>query len=109
MARPVPNVLMKTTLDNHYELEVVEAEQFFSVYYEDKPINLRRKFFDQIKYPKIGFANSAHAFNLVDKLNEQFKTDQFNVRVTTVSEVVHRTPGQEFGRLAKSIKKSKKN
>jgi hypothetical protein len=55
-----------------------------------KPINLKTSSIvaQQVgpKYKKVSFSNSGHAFNLAEKLNKMFSTDQFAVYKLTTGE-----------------------
>lgn len=87
MSRPKPTVILEFTDRKTYNSEqVLEAEQnkIFAVFYQGKPINLRNinTLNDNIgpKYKRTTFVgNSGHAFNLAEKLNLLFKTDEFKV------------------------------
>jgi len=66
-----------------------ESQGLFVVLYQRLPFQLRTKANIEVAYPswkylRVGFANSAHAFNLAKKLNEMFNTTDF-----TVSEMTH--------------------
>ena len=84
MSRPKPNVLLAHTNNHTYKIEeVLEAECIYAVFYKGKPINLRltNSLIDYPgpKYKKSSFQNSGHAFNLAERLNKLFKTDEFKV------------------------------
>lgn len=83
MARPKPNIILDSVDKNYNSEQILEAGAIFAVYYENKPINLRTLNtlvnYPGPKYKKVSFSNSGHAFNLADRLNDKFNTDQFTV------------------------------
>lgn len=93
MSRPKPKILLETTSKKTYKTEqVLEAEAIWAVFYQGKPINLKTNSLvgQQLgpKYKKVSFSNSGHAFNLAEKLNKLFATDQFKVyKLTTGQEI----------------------
>ena len=91
MSRPKPNILLEVTNKKTFKSEqVLEAEAIWAVFFEGKPINLKTSSIvaQQIgpKYKKVSFSNSGHAFNLAEKLNKMFSTDQFAVYKLTTGE-----------------------
>lgn len=84
MSRPKPNILLTYTNPRNYKSdEVLSADAIYAVFYKDKPINLRTLnsliSYPGPKYKKVSFSNPGHAFNLADKLNKLFKTEDFSV------------------------------
>ena len=83
MSRPKPTILIEKVNNKTYKAEqVVAADAIYAVYYQDKPINLRtmNQYVDSgSKYKKVSFSNPGHAFNLAERLNKEFKTDEFSV------------------------------
>ncbi len=83
MARPKPNIILDSVDKNYNSEQILEAGAIFAVYYENRPINLRTLNtlvnYPGPKYKKVSFSNSGHAFNLADRLNKKFNTDQFTV------------------------------
>jgi hypothetical protein len=84
MARPKPNILLENVNSKTYKAEqVLEAEAIYAVFYKGKPVNLRTLShlisYPGPKYKKISFSNKGHAFNLMEKLNKLFKTEDFKV------------------------------
>ncbi len=84
MARPKPNILLDHTDKKTYKSQqILEAAAVFAVFYQGKAINLRTLnslvSYPGPKYKKVSFANKGSAFNLAEKLNELFKTEEFEV------------------------------
>ena len=84
MSRPKPSVVLDYTDPRTYKAEqVLKADAIYAVFYKAQPINLRslNVLLDDPgpKYKKVSFSNRGHAFNLAEKLNKLFKTDQFEV------------------------------
>jgi hypothetical protein len=83
MARPKPTVLLEHTDQKFRSEQVLEADAIYAVFYQGQPINL--KSFNSLvdypgaKYKKTSFSNSGHAFNLAERLNTKFKTEDFTV------------------------------
>ena len=84
MSRPKPTVLLEYTNSATYKCEqVLDAEAIWAVFYKGKPFNLKSSNaitnYPGPKYKKTSFSNPVHAFNLAKKLNEMFKSDEFDV------------------------------
>jgi hypothetical protein len=84
MARPKPNILLENLDKKTYKAEqILEADAVYAVFYQGKAINLRSLnklvSYPGPKYKKVSFANKGSAFNLADKLNAMFQTDEFEV------------------------------
>lgn len=84
MARPKPTVLLESVNPKNYKAEqILEAEAIYAVFYQGKPINLRTLnhliSYPGPKYRKVSFSNSGSAFNLSEKLNKMFNTEDFSV------------------------------
>ena len=94
MARPKPNIVMELSDKNYNTEQILEADAIYAVFYEGQPINLRTLNtlvnYPGPKYKKVSFSNSGHAFNLADRLNKKFQTDQFTVVRLTQGETVDR-------------------
>ena len=93
MSRPKPNVILEITNKKNYKTDqVLEAEAIWAVFYKDKPINLKTSSMvaQQLgpKYKKVSFSNSGHAFNLAEKLNKLFNTNDFSVYKLTTGEKI---------------------
>mgnify|MGYP003346144877 CR=1 FL=1 len=91
MSRPKPTVILEYTNKKNYKVDqILDAEAIWAVFYKDKPINLKTSSIvaQQIgpKYKKVSFSNSGHAFNLAEKLNKQFNTQDFSVYKLTTGE-----------------------
>jgi hypothetical protein len=73
---------------------ILEADAIYAVFYQNKPINIRtlNKLvnYPGPKYKKVSFSNSGHAFNLRDRLNKKFNTDEFSVVKLTHGETITR-------------------
>jgi hypothetical protein len=94
MSRPKPKVLLEAINKQNYKSEqVLSAEAIYSVFYQDRPINLRTLnilvSYPGPKYKKVSFSNSGHAFNLAERLNKIFNTDEFKVVKLTQGEYIN--------------------
>ena len=88
MSRPKPTILLEAVNKNTYKAEqVLDAEAIYSVFFQGKPINLRTLnvlvSYPGPKYKKVSFSNPGHAFNLAERLNKIFSTDEFKVIMLT--------------------------
>lgn len=93
MSRPKPEVLLEAVNKRTYKAEqVLQAEAIYSVFYCGSPINLRTLntlvSYPGPKYKKVSFSNPGHAFNLAERLNKIFSTDDFVVVKLTQGEVI---------------------
>jgi hypothetical protein len=93
MSRPKPRVLLEVTSKKTYKTEqVLEADAIWAVFYQSKPINLKTSSLvaQQLgpKYKKVSFSNSGHAFNLAEKLNKMFNTQDFAVHKLVTGELI---------------------
>lgn len=84
MARPKPTILLENVNPKTYKAEqILDADGIYAVFYKGKPINIRT--LNQLisypgpKYKKSSFSSPAHAFNLAERLNKMFKTEDFQV------------------------------
>ena len=83
MSRPKPKVLRAIyDAKARKNVEILEAPRFYVITYDDQPFNLRVAY-DAApglhKYPRMSFANAAHARLLVTKLNRLFNTNLFRL------------------------------
>ena len=93
MSRPKPNVLLEYVDNKTYRCEqVLEAEAIWAVFHQDKPFNLKSSNaltnYPGPKYKKTSFSNPGHAFNLAEKLNKMFNTQEFSVVQLTEGKLV---------------------
>lgn len=93
MARPKPELLLESVNKKNYRSEqVLKSEAIYAVFYQGSPINLRSLntliSYPGPKYKKTSFPNVGSAFNLADRLNKLFHTDDFEVVKLTDGEVV---------------------
>ena len=84
MSRPKPKVIFEHHDTTNYKTEqVLAAASVYSVFFQGAPINLRTQHsylnYPGPKYKKTSFSNPGHAFNLAERLNKQFNTDEFCV------------------------------
>ena len=93
MSRPKPEILLESINKHTYKTEqILSADAIYSVFYKGKPINLRVAntlvSYPGPKYKKVSFSNSGHAFNLAERLNKKFNTDEFKVVMLTEGTVI---------------------
>ena len=84
MSRPKPTVILEHINNKTYRCEqVLAAEAIWAVFYQGKPFNLKSSNaltnYPGPKYKKTSFSNPGHAFNLAEKLNSIFNSDEFTV------------------------------
>ena len=84
MSRPKPKVILEHHDTTNYKTEqVLAAASVYSVFFQGAPINLRTQHsylnYPGPKYKETSFSNPGHAFNLAERLNKQFNTDEFCV------------------------------
>jgi hypothetical protein len=97
VSRPKPTILLEITNKKTYKTDqVLESDAVWSVFYQNKPINLKTSSVVAQdvgpKYKKVSFANSGHAFNLAEKLNKLFSTTEFTVFKLTTGEKITNEP-----------------
>ena len=93
MSRPKHEILLESINKQTYKAEqILSADAIYSVFYKNKPINLRvlNKLvsYPGPKYKKVSFSNSGHAFNLAERMNKLFDTEDFQVIKLTSGEVI---------------------
>ena len=92
MARPKPTIILDSVDKSYNSEQILDAVAIYAVYYENKPINLRTMNtlvnYPGPKYKKVSFSNSGHAFNLAERLNKMFDTEDFSVVKLTEGEPI---------------------
>ena len=93
MSRPKPTIILEALNKHTYKAEqILNAEAIYSVFYQGSPINLRilntLVSYPGPKYKKVSFSNPGHAFNLAERLNKKFNTNDFSVVRLTQGEPV---------------------
>jgi len=93
MARPKPTILLESVDKKTYKSQqVLVATGVYAVFHNGNPINLRTLnslvSYPGPKYKKVSFANPGSAFNLAEKLNKLFHTDEFEVFKLTGGEKI---------------------
>jgi hypothetical protein len=92
MARPKPKVIAEYTDKQFRSEQVLEAHAIYAVFYQSRPFNLKSFSslvdYASVKYKKTSFSNPGHAFNLAERLNKKFKTDDFEVVRLTNGQVI---------------------
>lgn len=94
MSRPKPTILCEFVDRKTFKSEqVLDAEAIWAVFYQGKPFNLKSQNkvtnYPGPKYKKTSFSNPGHAHNLAKKLNNLFKTEDFEVYKLTHGEKVN--------------------
>lgn len=93
MSRPKPQILLEAVNKHTYKAEqVLVADAIYSVFFQQKPINLRTLntlvSYPGPKYKKVSFSNPGHAFNLAERLNKIFQCSDFQVIKLSQGEIV---------------------
>jgi hypothetical protein len=106
MARPKPQVLLEHTDKNFRIEQVLDADAIYAVFHKEAPINLKsyNGLVDSpgAKYKKTSFSNPGHAFNLCERLNTKFKTEDFKVVKLVNGERIQEDPdGRDYGMAPK--------
>lgn len=97
MSRPQPTILLEHISEALKATQVCEADAVYSVCYQGRPIMVRTINNIEVGYPgpkylKTNFPSSGHAFNLADRLNEMFSTDEFTVMRMIPQRVIREMP-----------------
>ena len=84
MSRPKPEVILEYTNKDTYKCDqILKVEGIWAVFYNGQPINLKTSNllvnYPGPKYKRVVFGNPGHAHNLAKKLNQQFRTNKFEV------------------------------
>jgi hypothetical protein len=93
MSRPKPQILLEAVNKHTYKAEqVLVADAIYSVFFQQKPINLRTLntlvSYPGPKYKKVSFSNPGHAFNLAERLNKIFQCSDFQVIKLSQGEII---------------------
>ena len=93
MSRPKPTIILEHIDKVTYKCEqVLKADAIWAVFYQGKPFNLKTSNaitnYPGPKYKKVSFSNPGHAHNLAKKLNDTFKTTEFEVYQLTEGTLV---------------------
>lgn len=96
MSRPKPKVLLEYANKETYKIEqILESEAIWAVFYQGRPFNLKSgsivASYPGPKYKKVSFSNPGHAYNLAKKLNNLFKTKDFEVYKLTDGEKINQS------------------
>jgi len=94
MSRPKPTIILENVDKTTYKSEqVLRADAIWAVFYQGVPFNLKSSNvvtnYPGPKYKKVSFSNPGHAHNLAKKLNDLFKSKDFEVYKLTDGELVH--------------------
>ena len=82
MSRPKPTILLESVNKQTFKAEqVLNADAIYSVFF---------------KYKKVSFSNPGHAFNLAQRLNKIFQSDDFTVVRLTQGDVVTEDEIKQF-------------
>jgi len=84
MARPQPQILLEEIDPAGRAIQVCAADNVYAVYYQGRPVTIRTHQNIEISYPgpkysKSTYTNPGHAFNLAQRLNQRFATEDFKV------------------------------
>lgn len=83
MSRPKPKTVLRHVDSDRVETNVSYADAMWVVCYKGDPICVRRgpenNAYPGYKYLKAAWPHPGHAFNMADRLNELFKSQDFTV------------------------------
>jgi len=93
MSRPKPTIILEEVDEDSRAYWVCEADAIYAVCYQGRPILVKTKANIDVNYPgpkyvKTSFPSAGHAFNLADRLNEKFETNEFTVSIMTVGRTI---------------------
>lgn len=93
MSRPRPTVILEHIDEHDRGYWVCEADAVYAVCYRGNPIKVKTQANVYVNYPgpkyaKTSFPSAAHAFNLAERLNARFKTQDFSVVIMTVGRTI---------------------
>ena len=93
MSRPKPTVILEDIDASGRAYWVCEADAIYAVCYRGDPIKIKTQANVYVNYPgpkyvKTSFPSAGHAFNLADRLNARFNTDEFTVSIMTVGRTI---------------------
>jgi len=83
MSRPKPHVIVRHIDDERIETRVHQADSIWVVCYKEWPISISKgpegNAYPGYKYIRSSWPHPGHAFNMADRLNELFQTQDFTV------------------------------
>jgi hypothetical protein len=81
VGRPNKEILLSHTDALGYVTDVLRVRRIWFVTYQGRPVGVRKTYrLDHSKkYPRTGYNNPAHAYIMMERLNELFNTRDFNV------------------------------
>lgn len=93
MSRPKPTVLLEHVNEEQKATQICESDAIYGVCYRGQPVMVRTIANVEIPYPgpkyaKTSFPNPGHAFNLADRLNKMFNTEEFTVHKMVIGRVL---------------------
>ena len=95
MSRPKPKILFEHVDKDYRAEQVLEAQAIYAVCLKGEPINIRTLnvmvSYPGPKYKKSSFSNPGHAFNLAERLNKLFNTNDFAVHKMEMGPAVNET------------------
>lgn len=93
MSRPKPTVILESIGPDMSSYQVCEADAIYAVCYKGRPIKIRTQANIEVNYPgpkyaKTSFPTPGHAFNLAERLNQKFDTNEFSVVMMTAGRTI---------------------
>lgn len=98
MSRSKPQIILQHVREDLKSTQVCQADAIYAVCYRGNPIMLRTIANIEVpdypgpKYCKTSFPNPGHAFNLAERLNEQFQTTDFTVKIMLPGRTITEQP-----------------